>query len=57
MINAKIITSQKCQELYKNLDDESKRISDEVRLEDVPTAESIWDNVYAGNENADWRKF
>ena len=57
MIDAGMITSERCQEMYKSLDDESKRISDEVRKEAVPAAESIWDHVYAGSENADWRKF
>ncbi len=57
MINAGLITSQKCKELYKSLDDESKRISDEVRAEAPPAAESIWDHIYQGSENADWRKF
>ena len=28
-----------------------------VKTEPVPTAESVWDHVYANNENADWRKF
>ncbi|PWU20870.1 MAG: 3-methyl-2-oxobutanoate dehydrogenase [Bdellovibrio sp.] len=28
-----------------------------VRSEPGPKAETLWDHVYAGNENADWRKF
>ncbi len=57
MIDAKIITSQKCKEIYVSLDEESRRIAEEVRKEPVPQAESIWDHIYAGNENADWKKF
>lgn len=29
----------------------------QVRNEPTPTPESIWENIYVGNENADWRKF
>ncbi len=29
----------------------------QVRNEPVPTSESVWDHIYANNENADWRKF
>lgn len=29
----------------------------QVRGEPVPVAESVWDHIYANNENADWRKF
>lgn len=57
MIDAKIITSQKCKEMYQSLDEESRRISEEVRKEAMPVAESIWDHIYVGSENADWRKF
>jgi phenylacetate-CoA ligase len=28
-----------------------------VRTEAGPTGDTIWDHVYVGNENADWRKF
>ncbi len=57
MIDSKIITSQICKDMYKALDNESKRISDDVRKEAAPTPESIWENIYFGSENADWRKF
>ena len=30
---------------------------EEVRGEDGPEANTIWDHVYADNENADWRNF
>lgn len=28
-----------------------------VRKEPSPTGDSVWDHVFVGNENADWRKF
>jgi len=57
MIDAGVMTSKKAQEMYKNFDEESKRIADEVRSEPAPKAESIWNHIYVENENADWRKF
>jgi 2-oxoisovalerate dehydrogenase E1 component alpha subunit len=43
--------------LYQRLDDESRQIAEAVKHESEPDAASIWDHVYANNENADWRKF
>lgn len=44
-------------EIYTKYDEQSKRDWETVRKEAAPTAESIWDHIYANNENADWRKF
>ncbi len=44
-------------QIWDRYEDESRKAAEQVRTEPVPTAESIWDNVYVGNENADWRKF
>lgn len=43
--------------IWDRYEDESRKAAEQVRTEPVPTADSIWDNVYVGNENADWRKF
>ena len=57
LVDNKLITVDACKALWKGYDEESRRAADTVRAEPVPTRESIWDNVYANNENADWRKF
>ena len=57
LVDAKMITSATVKEMWKRYDDESRAAAEQVRTEPVPTRESIWDNVFAGNENADWRKF
>lgn len=36
---------------------EVKAISDQVRKEAAPSADTIWDHTYVNNENADWRAF
>ena len=52
-----LIKVSEIKEIWKNYDDESRAAADKVRTEAAPLKESIWDNVYAGSENADWRKF
>ena len=43
--------------IWERYEQEGYEAQQKVRGEPVPTAESIWDNVYVGSENADWRKF
>lgn len=53
----KLITDKEIQALHKKYMDELKEIADQVRQEPNPEPESIWNHVYANNENANWRKF
>lgn len=57
MVDTKIITSADVKTMWKEFDDESRAAAEKVRGEPVPTRESVWDHVYADNENGDWRKF
>ncbi len=57
MVDQKFISTAETKAIWKNYDDQSKQAAEIVRTEPVPTRESIWDNIYHNNENADWRKF
>jgi 2-oxoisovalerate dehydrogenase E1 component alpha subunit len=57
LVDQKVITTTHVKDLWKKYDEESKQATEQARTEPVPTRESIWDNVYANGENADWRKF
>ena len=57
LIRLKVITKEKCDEIRKSYDDEARAAMEQVRQEPVPSEDSIWDHVYADNENGDWRKF
>ena len=57
MVDKKYIKSTEVKEIWQRYDDESRAAADIVRGEPVPTRESVWDHVYANNENGDWRKF
>jgi len=53
----KIITDKKIKSIHDKYTKEAKDAADSVRKEPKPDPNSIWDHVYANNENADWRKF
>jgi 2-oxoisovalerate dehydrogenase E1 component alpha subunit len=57
LVDQKIIKSTHVKEVWLRYDEESRAAADLVRSEPAPTSESVWDHVYVGRENADWRKF
>ena len=57
LLKAKIISDEEVQKLWADFEAEGVRATEQARSEKVPTAESVWNHTYAGNENADWRKF
>jgi 2-oxoisovalerate dehydrogenase E1 component alpha subunit len=57
LLKKKILTEKQIQAVYEKYNAESMDMLNQARQEPAPTAESIWDYVYADNENADWRKF
>jgi 2-oxoisovalerate dehydrogenase E1 component alpha subunit len=57
LLKAGFIKDSDVKALYEKYEKEGFEAQQQVRGEPVPTAESIWDHVYANNENADWRKF
>ncbi len=57
VVDAKAITTADVKAIWKRYEEESKQATEQARGEPAPARESIWDNIYVGNENADWRKF
>ncbi|HVK62317.1 MAG TPA: thiamine pyrophosphate-dependent dehydrogenase E1 component subunit alpha [Bdellovibrionales bacterium] len=57
LVDQKIISNGDVKKMWAEYDEESRTAADLVRSEPVPQANTIWDHVYANNENADWRKF
>ena len=51
------LTEEEQKRTWDTLKEEAKQVQQEVAQERDPHPESIWDHVYANNENADWRKF
>lgn len=57
LLSKKVITEKEIKTIWTTYEEEALRATEEVRTEGVPTPESIWDHVFVGNENGDWRKF
>ncbi len=57
LLKADILKPKEQKETWENFETEGVRATEQARSEPVPTPESVWDHTYAGNENADWRKF
>lgn len=57
LVDSKYVSAAFVKELYAKYDKESREAADIVRAEAGPGKDTIWDHVYAGNENGDWRKF
>lgn len=57
LLKADILKTKDAKELWENFEAEGLRAAEQARSEAVPSPESIWDHVYAGSENADWRNF
>jgi 2-oxoisovalerate dehydrogenase E1 component alpha subunit len=57
LFKADLLKEKDSKAIWQKYEDESVEAQRIVRGEPAPTAESIWDHVFVGNENADWRKF
>lgn len=57
LLKADVIKESSIKASYKKYNDLCLKIADQVRLEADPSSDSIWDHIYYGNENANWRYF
>jgi len=57
LLNKKILSSQDIKDTWSKYQEEAKQVQKEVMKEHPPAPESIWNHIYAQNENANWRKF
>lgn len=57
LFDAGYLTKSCAEEIWANYEKEGFEAQQAVRSEPVPTPESVWDQVFVDNENADWRKF
>jgi len=52
-----ILKEKDAKQLWTQYAEEARQAQEQARLEPAPTGESVWENVFANGENADWRKF
>jgi len=57
LIQAGFLKEAEAKKIWQTYEEEGFQAQQAVRSEPVPASESIWDQIYAHNENADWRKF
>jgi len=57
LIDAGYLTKAECAKIWELYEDEGVAAQLQARTESPPTPESVWENVFANSENADWRKF
>jgi 2-oxoisovalerate dehydrogenase E1 component alpha subunit len=57
LIKENLLTSKEAKDLWNRYEQEGVEAQQQVRAEAQPTPQSIWDHVFANNENADWRNF
>lgn len=57
LLKAGLVKEADVKAQWAKYEEEGVRATERARGEGVPSADSIWENVYVGSENADWRKF
>ncbi len=57
ILKAGLLKEADIKKMWSEFEQEGIRAQEMARGEPAPTAESVWDHVYVGSENADWRKF
>ena len=55
--DSKLITDKIIKDTWSRHQEELKEAQKEIMKEADPKKETIWNHIYANNENADWRKF
>lgn len=57
LLRAGLLKEADVKSMYAAFEKEGVEAQNQARTEPAPTAESVWDHVFVGSENADWRKF
>lgn len=57
LLAAGLLDKKDAQKIWDQYEAEGVAAQEQARQEPVPSPESVWEHVYVGSENADWRKF
>jgi 2-oxoisovalerate dehydrogenase E1 component alpha subunit len=57
LIHAGLLSEEEAKAIWQKYEEEGFQTQQQVKGEGEPQPESIWQHIYADNENADWRKF
>jgi 2-oxoisovalerate dehydrogenase E1 component alpha subunit len=57
LIKASLLSEAQAKAIWQKYEEEGFQSQQQVKSEKEPQPESIWEQIYYNNENADWRKF
>lgn len=57
LLKADYLKESEVKKIWNEFEEEGFRAQQQVKGEPAPTGDSVWENVFVGSENADWRKF
>lgn len=57
LLKADYIKEAEVKTLWEDLENQGYQAQQQVKGEPTPTGDSVWENIFVGSENADWRKF
>lgn len=57
LLRSGLLKEADCKEIWARYEAEGVKATEQARSEGAPTAESVWNHIFVGSENADWRKF
>ncbi len=57
LLKGDVLKQANVKSLWQEYENEARQAQETVRTEPAPQAESVWENVFADDENGDWRKF
>lgn len=57
LVDAGLLSKAEAAQIWEEYEAEGVAAQVQARGEPSPSADSVWDHVYVGSENADWRKF
>jgi 2-oxoisovalerate dehydrogenase E1 component alpha subunit len=57
LLKAGILKAADVKKIWADYEEEGVKAQEQARKEDQPSGDSVWENVFVDQENADWRKF
>lgn len=57
LLKADVLTEAAVKQMWHEYNEEARLAQEQARQELSPEASTIWENIYANGENADWRNF
>ena len=57
LLKAGILKAADAKKIWAQYEEEGVKAQEQARSEAQPMGDTVWDHIFVGQENADWRKF